>query len=132
MDAELIEKLIELDNIQKSLMTKARGREVQEILHHYNIPPHLYTLAKENDAIPKARHQRRTVVRINFGLVEDEQIPTIVECLFLIGQCPDFISEALGVDVSYVAQCLSGVITRERAERALKLRSNPQRFRLVD
>ncbi len=133
MDAELIEKLIELENIQKSLLfDKARGREAEEIMAHCCIPPHLYTLTKENGVIPRARHQRRTVVRINFGLVQDAQVPAIIECLFFLGRCPDFISEALGVDVRYIADCLTGVIERSRAEKIMKLRANPQKFRLVD
>ena len=133
MDVKLIETLIELENIQKEMLAeKARGGEVQEVLDYFQIPPHLYSLAKENSAIPKARHQRRTVVRINFGLVEDVHIPAVIECLFILGQCPDFISEALGVDICYVAECLRGVIEKQKAEKAMNLRSNPQRFRVVN
>ena len=49
----------------------------------------------------------------------------------MIGHSPEFIAEALGEDIRYVAEMLSRMVDDKRAQRAAELRKNPQRFRLV-
>ena len=130
IDFELTEQLIELENIQRQhFLNRARGKQASELLSYYKIPAHLYRMVRESGASDAPN--RRTLVRFNFGLVDEEHIPRLIECLFFMGQCPDFIAEALGINIQHVADCLSAVIAENRARQAAELRANPQRFRIV-
>ncbi|HYE72592.1 MAG TPA: hypothetical protein VEF04_04640, partial [Blastocatellia bacterium] len=95
------------------------------------IPPHLYAL-KQEPANGRPQEQcRRKIALFNFGLVTDDIKPRLIECLFMIGHAPEFIGEALGEDIRFVAQSLRNMVDEMRAQRATELRKNPQRFRLI-
>jgi hypothetical protein len=128
---ELTDQLIELENIQKNqFFNRARGQQATEILSHYALPENYFTLKKEIDT-PHNDKGRRTIVLFNFGNVQKNDQFKVIECLFFLGHTPDFIAEAMSLDLKYVAQSLINVITESRARHAADLRNNPQRFRLV-
>jgi hypothetical protein len=129
-DFELTDLLIELEEIQRDPASSlARGRELADILALYDIPTHLYTLKTEAPAhdVPG----RRTLALFNFGLVEAKHRSSLVECLFMIGHSPEFISEAMGESIHSVVNSLKSLVKQHRAQKAAELRDNPQRFRLV-
>lgn len=129
---ELTDQLIELESIQRDfILNRARGQVATELLDHYKIRPELYCLAKETVEEGEDHSGRRTIVRFNFGQVTDGERDNLIECLFFLGHSPDFISEAMGINIKTVAQALCKVIQENRAKKAAKLRANPQRFRLI-
>lgn len=129
---ELTDQLIELENIQRDqYLNRARGQQATEILNHYLLPENYYTLAKEPGTGRPEGKGRRTIVLFNFGEIKSEDKTRVIECLFFLGHTPDFIAEAMGLDLKFVAQSLIDVIEESRAKRASDLRANPQRFRLV-
>jgi len=129
---ELTDQLIELENIQRDqLLSRARGQEATEILNHYSLPEDYYALTKESSNSNLAGKGRRTIVLFNFGQILNEDRGKVIECLFFLGHPPDFIAEAMGLNLKFVAQSLIDVIEESRARRASGLRSNPQRFRIV-
>ncbi|MBV1881795.1 MAG: hypothetical protein KUG82_09190 [Pseudomonadales bacterium] len=129
---ELTDQLIELENIQRDqFLSRARGRQASEIINHYHLSPNYYSLTKESDNARQTGKGRRTIVLFNFGEIKNEDKEKVIECLFFLGHSPDFISEAMGLDLKFVAQSLIDVIEESRAQRASDLRANPQRFRLV-
>ena len=129
---ELTDQLIELENIQRDqFLSRARGQQATEILNHYNLPEDYYSLTKESDNARQAGKGRRTIVLFNFGKINSADKARVIECLFFLGHTPDFISEAMGLGLKFVAQSLIDVIEESRAKRASDLRTNPQRFRLV-
>lgn len=131
-DFELTDLLIELEEMQRdSLQEVARGRELSDLLSFYDIPRHLYTLKAEPSNGRDDGQARRTIALFNFGMVEDTQKPALIECLFMMGHSPDFISEALGETIRHVAESLREMVQQHRARRAAQLRENPQRFRLL-
>ena len=131
-DFELTDLLIELEEIQRDrLQDLARGRELEDLLGFYEIPAHLYSIKPEPSRGRDDGLARRSIALFNFGLVEDLHKPALIECLFMMGHTPDFISEALGETIRHVAESLRGMVYEHRARRAASLRENPQRFRLL-
>jgi hypothetical protein len=129
---ELTDQLIELENIQRDqYLSRARGQQATEVLNHYKLPKNYYSLTKECDNARQAGKGRRTIVLFNFGEINTDDKARVIECLFFLGHSPDFISEAMGLDLKFVAQSLIDVIEESRAKRASDLRANPQRFRIV-
>jgi len=132
IDNELTDLLIELEDIQQlNFLGLARGKQLAELLVFYKLPKHLYTLKQEplNEHTPE--HGRRTIACFNFGLVTDELKIDFVECLYMIGFSPEFISEGLGEDIRDIAETLRQVADNARTRRASELRKNPQNFRLI-
>ena len=131
-DHELTELLIELERIQtERFQTKARGQQAADLLAYYNIPETLYLLKQEPANGRPENRRRRKVAVFNFGLVTEDIQDNFIECLFMIGYTPDFISDCLGEDVKTIAQALISVVYETRTQKATELRKNPQRFRLV-
>lgn len=132
IDYELTDLLIELEEIQQNQsFNLARGQQVADLLDFYEIPPELYSLKQEPANGRPPEQCRRKIACFNFGLVTSELHPRFVECLFMIGHSPEFIAEALGEDIRYIAEMLSQMVEDKRAQKAAELRKNPQRFRLV-
>ena len=132
IDYELTDLLIELEEIQQDQsLNLARGQQVADLLAFYEIPEELYTLKQEPPNGRPPEQCRRKIASFNFGLVSTEHHKHFIECLFMIGHSPEFIAEALGEDIRYVAEMLSRMVDDKRAQRAAELRKNPQRFRLV-
>ncbi|MEZ5505089.1 MAG: hypothetical protein R3F38_03560 [Gammaproteobacteria bacterium] len=50
----------------------------------------------------------------NFAQVTDDIKTQLIECLFMIGHSPEFIAEALGEDIRFVAQSLRTVVDDSR------------------
>lgn len=131
-DFELTDLLIELEELQRdSLQEMARGRELRDLLSFYEIPDRLFSLKSEPAHGRDDGQARRTIALFNFGLVEDAHKPALIECLFMMGHSPDFISEALGETIRHVAESLREMVQQHRARKAALLRENPQRFRLL-
>ncbi len=132
IDYELTDLLIELEEIQQHMfLNRARGQQVADLLSFYEIPEHLYTLKQEPQEGRPEGQNRRKIACFNFGLVTEEEAPRFIECLFMIGHSPEFISEGLGEDITHVADTLRKIVDESRAKKAAELRKNPQRFRLV-
>ncbi len=132
IDYELTDLLIELEEIQQDrFLNLARGQQVVDLLAFYNIPESLYVLRQEPQNGREPHQCRRKIAIFNFALITDEQKAPLIECLFMIGHSPEFIAEALGEDIRFVAESLRKVVDDNRARRAAELRNNPQRFRLV-
>ena len=132
IDYELTDLLIELEEIQQDQsFNLARGQQVADLLAFYAIPKELYSLKQEPANGRPPEQCRRKIACFNFGLVTPEHHGHLIECLFMIGHSPEFIAEALGEDIRYVAEMLSKMVDDKRAQRASELRKNPQRFRLV-
>lgn len=132
IDYELTDLLIELEEIQQDQsLNLARGQQVADLLDFYEIPPEYYTLKQEPPNGRPPEQCRRKIASFNFGLVTEEHHRRFIECLFMIGHSPEFIAEALGEDIRYIAEMLSQMVDDKRSQRAAELRKNPQRFRLV-
>ncbi len=132
IDYELTDLLIELEEIQQDrFLNKARGQQVLDLLSFYDIPQSLYVLKQEPQNEREPHQCRRKIALFNFALITPEQKERVIECLFMIGHSPEFISEALGEDIRSIAESLRSVVDQNRATRAAELRRNPQRFRLV-
>lgn len=132
IDYELTDLLIELEEIQQDQsFNLARGQQVADLLDFYEIPSEFYTLKQEPANGRPPEQCRRKIACFNFGLVTSQHHKHFIECLFMIGHSPEFIAEALGEDIRYVAEMLSRMVDDKRAQRAAELRKNPQRFRLV-
>jgi hypothetical protein len=130
---ELTDLLIELEEIQQDLfVNRARGQQVADLLDYYEIPPELYALRQEPLNGRPCGQNRRKVACFNFGLVTDALQPRFIECLFMIGHSPEFISEGLGEDIAVIAGSLRKLVDDNRARKAAELRRNPQRFRVVN
>ena len=133
IDYELTDLLIELEEIQQNQsFNLARGQQVADLLDFYDIPAELYSLKQEPPNGRPPEQCRRKIACFNFGLVTPNQHKPFIECLFMIGHSPEFIAEALGEDIRYVAEMLSRMVEDNRAQKAAELRKNPQRFRLVN
>lgn len=132
IDYELTDLLIELEEIQQDLfINMARGQQVADLLAFYDIPAELYGLRQEpREGRPEGQN-RRKVACFNFGLVSEAIKPRFIECLFMIGHSPEFISEGLGEDIRHIAESLRALVDDSRARKAAELRRNPQRFRVV-
>lgn len=129
---ELTDQLIELENIQRDrFLYRARGQQATEILEHYEIPKELYVLKKESACEENPERNRRTLVCFNFGLIEEKDKARVIECLFFLGHSPEFIAEAMGEELKFIANALCQVIQENRAKKAAELRANPTKFRLV-
>lgn len=132
IDYELTDLLIELEEIQQDrFLNLARGQQVVDLLGFYSIPEELYVLRQEPQNGRQPHQCRRKIAIFNFAMITDEQKTPVIECLFMIGHSPEFIAEALGEDIRFVAESLRNVVDDNRARRAAELRNNPQRFRLV-
>lgn len=132
IDYDLTDLLIELEEIQTNRCTYvARGQQAADLLEFYKIPSHLYSLSQEPDHERPADQRRRKVARFNFAAVTPDVQKAFIECLFMIGHSTEFIAEALGEDLRYVAEVLHSLVETTRSEHAAELRKNPQRFRLV-
>lgn len=132
IDYELTDLLIELEEIQQDLFVNmARGQQVADLLDFYEIPPQLYSLRQEPREGRPIGQNRRKVACFNFGLVSESAKPKFIECLFMIGHSPEFISEGLGEDIRHVAESLRKLVDDSRTKKAAELRKNPQRFRVV-
>ncbi|MCG8312741.1 MAG: hypothetical protein MI976_05945 [Pseudomonadales bacterium] len=132
IDYELTDLLIELEEIQQNQsFNLARGQQVADLLDFYEIPPELYSLKQEPANGRPPEQCRRKIACFNFGLVTPAHQKRLIECLFMIGHSPEFIAEALGEDIRYIAETLSKMVEDNRAQKAAELRKNPQRFRLV-
>ncbi|PCJ45941.1 MAG: hypothetical protein COA99_03620 [Moraxellaceae bacterium] len=132
IDFELTDLLIELEDIQQQkFLNLARGQQVTDLLDFYEMPQNLYTLKQEPANGRPPEQCRRKIACFNFGLVNDDIKTKFIECLYLIGHTPEFISEGLGEDIRFVAESLRQVVDEARTLRASALRKNPQRFRLV-
>jgi len=132
IDYELTDLLIELEDIQQlNFLGMARGRQVAELLEFYKLPKHLYSLKQESLNEHEPDRSRRTIACFNFGLVTDELKGDFIECLYMVGFNPEFISEGLGEDIRDIAESLRQVIDKARTRRASELRKNPQKFRLI-
>lgn len=132
IDYELTDLLIELEEIQQDrFLNLARGQQVVDLLTFYNIPEDLYTLKQEPQNGRQPHQCRRKIAVFNFAMIPDELKTQLIECLFMIGHSPEFIAEAMGEDIRFVAESLRKVVDDSRARRAAELRNNPQRFRLV-
>lgn len=132
IDYELTDLLIELEEIQQNQsFNLARGQQVADLLDFFEIPPELYSLKQEPPNGRPPEQCRRKIASFNFGLVTPNQHKQFIECLFMIGHSPEFIAEALGEDIRYVAEMLSKMVEDNRAQKAAELRRNPQRFRIV-
>ena len=132
IDYELTDLLIELEEIQQDrFLNKARGQQVVDLLEFYDIPESLFILKQEPQNGREPHQCRRKIALFNFAQVTPELRPKLIECVFMIGHSPEFISEALGEDIRSVAESLRSVVDENRARRAADLRNNPQRFRLV-
>lgn len=132
IDYELTDLLIELEEIQQDrFLNLARGQQVVDLLGFYSIPEELYVLRQEPQNGRQPHQCRRKIAIFNFAMIIDEQKTPVIECLFMIGHSPEFIAEALGEDIRFVAESLRNVVDDNRARRAAELRNNPQRFRLV-
>jgi len=132
IDYELTDLLIELEEIQQDrFLNKARGQQVVDLLAFYEIPESLYILKQEPQNGREPHQCRRKIALFNFAHVPEELKTRLIECLFMIGHSPEFISEAMGEDIRAVAESLRSVVDENRAKRAADLRNNPQRFRLV-
>ena len=132
IDYELTDLLIELEDIQQQkFLNLARGKQVADLLDFYEMPAHLYSLKQEPANGRPPEQCRRKIACFNFGMVADDIKIKFIECLYMIGHTPEFISEGLGEDIRYVAESLRKVVDEVRTKRASELRNNPQRFRLV-
>lgn len=132
IDYELTDLLIELEEIQQDrFLNLARGQQVVDLLEFYNISESLYQLRQEPQNGRQPHQCRRKIAVFNFAMIGDEQKGAVVECLFMVGHSPEFIAEAMGEDIRFVAESLRNVVDDNRSRRAAELRNNPQRFRLV-
>ncbi len=132
IDYELTDLLIELEEIQQDrFLNLARGQQVVDLLSFYHIPERLYILRQEPQNGRQPHQCRRKIAVFNFAQITDDIKPQLIECLFMIGHSPEFIAEAMGEDIRFIAESLRKVVDDSRARRAAELRNNPQRFRLV-
>ena len=132
IDYELTDLIIELEDIQQQqFLNVARGKQAAYLLDFYDMTPHLYSLKQEPANGRPEEQCRRKIACFNFGLVDNNLKTKFIECLYMIGHTPEFISEGLGEDIRFVAESLRQVIDEVRTKRASDLRQNPQRFRLI-